>query len=187
MTDPLIHSRWRRLAIAALITVMFAVTIVITARAAGRSPGFAFVVNWLLMAWAISVGRYVRFRCPAGYYTVRSFEKGGRIYDYLGVRWYQRLLRPFLWKVNPRLLRSQRDGRKTVMDSTHDPDGGHLAIFIVIVFLTVRAAALGWWDSVAWLVLFNLLHNAYPVMSMRQIRARLAQRPRRWAAANESA
>jgi len=168
--------RWLRRAVAALLTVIFAVVLVKSVQSDGRSLGFAFGVNWLLMAWAIVVGRFILFRLPAGYYTRRRFERDGRIYDRLGVRWYQRSFRRFVWSVNLKLVRSQRDGRAQVMKSTFDPESGHLYIFLVIAGITLRAAVLGWWDSVAWLVLFNMLHNGYPVMSMRQIRARLEQR-----------
>jgi len=172
--------RWVRLAVAALLTVIFAVVFVKSVQSDGRSLGFAFGVNWLLMAWAIVVGRFVLFRFPAGYYRLRRFETDGRIYDRLGVRWYQRWFRRFVWSVNLSLVRSQRDGRAKVMESTYDPESGHLYIFLIIAGITLRAALLGWWDSVAWLVLFNALHNGYPVISMRQIRARLERRSLVW-------
>jgi hypothetical protein len=174
MSDHLVRApRWVRLAVAALFTVIFAVVLVKSVQSDGRSLGFAFGVNWLLMAWAIVVGRLVLFRFPSNYYRLRRFEKDGRIYDRLGVRWYQRSFRRFVWSVNLSLVRSQLDGRAKVMESTYDPESGHLYIFLIITGITLRAAALGWWDSVAWLLLFNLLHNGYPVMSMRQLRARL--------------
>jgi len=47
--------RWLRLAVAALLTVIFAVVLVKSVQSDGRSLGFAFGVNWLLMAWAIVV------------------------------------------------------------------------------------------------------------------------------------
>ena len=177
MSDHLVRApRWVRLAVAALLTVIFAVVLVKSVQSDGRSLGFSFGVNWLLMAWAIVVGRFVLFRFPAGYYRLRRFERDGRIYDRLGVRWYQRSFRRFVWSVNLSLVRSQLDGRAKVMESTHDPESGHLYIFLIVTGITLRAALLGWWDSVAWLVLFNVLHNGYPVMSMRQIRARLERR-----------
>jgi hypothetical protein len=101
MSDHLVRApRWARRTAAALFTVMFAVVLVKSVQSDGRSLGFAFGVNWLLMVWAIVVGRFVLFRLPAGYYTLRQFEKSGRIYDRLGVRWYQRWFRRFVWSVN---------------------------------------------------------------------------------------
>jgi hypothetical protein len=110
---------------------------------------------------------------PAHYYATRPFEKVGRLYDLLGVRWYRRALRPVLWSVNPALLRSQSAERETMIERTKDAETGHLFILLVITGITVWAFASGWWDAAGWLLLFNLLHNGYPVLSMRQLRARL--------------
>jgi len=60
-----------------------------------------------------------------------------------------------------------------MMSATYDPETGHLLILVVIIGITLWAAANRWWDAVAWLLLFNLLHHGYPVLSVRQIRARL--------------
>jgi Glycosyl-4,4'-diaponeurosporenoate acyltransferase len=180
------NARWSPVLSGTIITIGFAVIIVWSARSYGRTVGFAFGVNWILMAWAIWMGRVlesrnggwdgISCRLPASYYTTRPFEKGGRIYDYLGVRWYQRLLSRVLWFVNPALLRSQPGARQTMIRATQDPEAGHLLIFAVILGITLWALVSGWRDTVAWLLLFNLLHNGYPVLSVRQIRARLSRR-----------
>jgi hypothetical protein len=60
-----------------------------------------------------------------------------------------------------------------VIEGTKDAETGHLFIFLTITAITVWALASGWWDAAGWLLLFNLLHNGYPVLSMRQLRARL--------------
>ena len=184
MTDRPQHDvRWTPFVSAALITISFAIIVVWSARS-GRTVGFAFGVNWILAAWAISLGRVLQsrsgawdglsVRLPAWYYATRPFEKGGRIYDYLGVRWYQRLLRPVLWSVEPARLRS-RGVRQTMIRETQNPEAGHLLIFVVIVGITFWALVSGWWDTAAWLLLFNVLHNGYPVLSVRQLRARLSR------------
>jgi hypothetical protein len=169
-----------------LVTIGFALVLVWATQRYGRTVAFAFGINWVLIAWAIWLSRILEsqsgawdgltVRLPAAYYAMRPFEKGGRVYDYLGVRWYQRLLRPVLWSVNPALLRSQRSARLTLIRATHDPEAGHLVIFVLIFGITLWALACAWWDTAAWLLLFNLLHNGYPVLSLRQIRARLHRR-----------
>jgi hypothetical protein len=45
----------------------------------------------------------------------------------------------------------------------------------VITAITVWALASGWWETAGWLLFFNLLHNGYPVLSMRQLRTRLTR------------
>jgi hypothetical protein len=187
MTDRSHHDAgWAPFVSGTLITIGFAVVLIWGARTYGRTVGFAFGVNWILMAWTISLGRVLEsrsgawdglsVRLPASYYATRPFEKGGRVYDYLGVRWYQRLLRPVLWSVNPALLKSKRGARQTMIRATQDPEAGHLIIFVVIVGITLWTLVSGRWDTAAWLLLFNVLHNAYPVLSVRQVRARLHRR-----------
>jgi hypothetical protein len=60
-----------------------------------------------------------------------------------------------------------------MIEHTKDAETGHLFILLVITGITVWALASGWWGAAGWLLLFNLLHNGYPVLSMRQLRARL--------------
>ena len=172
--QPRHQAAWIRLLTGTVLTVTFAVAVVWGARAYGRSIVFAFGVNWVLMIWAIMfASNVVPLRLPARYYVTRRFEKGGRVYDLVGVRWYRRALRRVLWSVNPTLLRSQPAARETMIEHTKDAETGHLFILLVITGITVWALASGWWDAAGWLLLFNLLHNGYPVLSMRQLRARL--------------
>jgi hypothetical protein len=159
------------------LTVTFAVAVAWGAQAFGRSIVFAFAVNWVLMMWAIMfASSVVRLRLPAKYYVTRPVEKGGRAYDLLGVYWYRRALRRVLWSVNPTLLRSQPAARETMIENTKDAETGHLFILVAIAGITLWAISSGWWDAAGWLLFFNLLHNGYPVLSMRQLRARLNSR-----------
>lgn len=173
MTDEVQIGAGSRFVKGTLVTIAVALMVVWTARSYGRSLVFAFGVNWLLIVWSHPSFGVFPLRLPAGYYATRPFERTGRVYDRLGVRLYQRLLRPVLWSVDPALLRSRQDARRTMIQATYDPETGHLIILAVIMGITLWAAANRWWDTVAWLMLFNILHNGYPVLSMRQIRARL--------------
>ena len=172
--QPRHQAAWIRWLTGTTLTVTFAVALVWGARAYGRSMVFAFGVNWVLMMWAIMfASNVVPLRLPAPYYATRRFEKAGRVYDLLGVRWYRRALRRVLWSASPALLRSQPAARETMIERTKDAETGHLFILLAITGITVWALASGWWDTAGWLLLFNLLHNGYPVVSMRQLRARL--------------
>lgn len=177
MADQTRHkAAWTRLLTGTALIVSFAVTLVWGVRAYGRSIVFAFGINWVLILWAILfASNVVRLRLPAQYYATRPFEKVGRVYDLLGVRWYRRALRPVLWSVSPTLLRAQPSGRETMIEGTKDAETGHLFILVVITAIAVWALTSGWWDTAGWLLFFNLLHNGYPVLSMRQLRARLTR------------
>jgi hypothetical protein len=174
MADQTRHQAWARVLTGTALIISFAVTLVWGTRAYGRSIVFAFAINWVLILWAILfASTVVRLRLPAQYYATRPFEKVRRVYALLGVRWYRRTLRPLLWSVNPTLLRSHPSARETMIEGTNDAETGHLFILVVITAITIWALASGWWDTAGWLLFFNLLHNGYPVLSMRQLRARL--------------
>jgi len=58
-----------------------------------------------------------------------------------------------------------------MIERTRDAETGHFFILLVITGITVWALTSGWWDAAGRLLLFNLLHNGYPVLWMRQLRA----------------
>jgi hypothetical protein len=65
MTDRSQHdTRWA-FASGTLITISFAIVVVWSARSYGQTVGFAFGVNWILMAWAIALGRVLQSRSGA--------------------------------------------------------------------------------------------------------------------------
>jgi hypothetical protein len=178
---------WIRILFGTLVTIAFVAIVVWTVRAYGRSALFAFGVNWLLGAWAFAVAQFVPLRLPGRYYRLGPFEQAGRLYDRVGVRRYRRWLRRFLWTVDPALLRSRPGAREYMIDAAQGAEAGHLIILVLIGGITAWAAARGWWETVPWLVVFNLLHNGYPVLSMRQFRARLERRSRALAGTAPSA
>ncbi len=46
-------------------------------------------------------------------------------------------------------------------------------IFLVVAAVAADAMRKGWWDTAGWLSLFNVLLNAYPVLSLRYVRVRV--------------
>ena len=136
---------------------------------------FAVAVNFGLMAFAFALDLVVPLRLTPAYYAVFPFERGGLIYERLGVRGFQRFLRavrvhgpaPF-----PRYM-PRAGGLDRLVADTYGAETGHALIFLVIVVVAIDAATRGWWDTALWLTLFNVLLNAYPVFSMRHVRARI--------------
>jgi hypothetical protein len=57
------------------------------------SIAFAFFVNLGLMGFAFAVALVLPLRLWPAYYCTFAFEQGGRLYDRVGVRWFQRGLR----------------------------------------------------------------------------------------------
>ena len=138
-----------------------------------RSIAFAFAINWALMGLAFVLWLVVPIRFGSEYYRIHDFERSGYLYKCLGVRVFQRFLRRSgLLYPSLRYARGPSAGA-TLAAATYGPETAHLLIFVVLGATAADAAWRGWWDTAGWLVLFNILHNAYPVLSLRYIRVRL--------------
>jgi hypothetical protein len=150
-------------------------SLVWTLSIARRSLAFAFWINWALMGAAFVVWTLVPIRFRRGYYRVHEFERHGAFYAVVGVRVFQRLLRASRFHGAAPLPR-YRPGpaaRETLIAETYNSETAHFIIFAVLAIVAANLAWRGWWDTAAWLSAFNVLFNAYPVMSMRHIRARV--------------
>jgi hypothetical protein len=106
------------------------------------------------------------------YYRVHAFERSGRVYERLGVGHFQRFLRRVGF-VNPWLrCRPGPSAGATLVAATEGSETAHLLIFIMLALVSGIFVRRGWWDTAGWLFLFNIVLNAYPVLSLRSVRAR---------------
>jgi len=144
-------------------------------------PGilFALSVNCGLMGFAFVAGLVVPLGvAPAfssSYYSVFPFEHGGRVYERLGVRAFQRFLRRIRFH-GPQPVphyRPREGGLGRLVSDTYGPETAHGVIFLIVLVIAIDAVRRGWWETALWLTLFNVLLNAYPVFSMRHVRARI--------------
>ena len=153
--------------------VLLAVAVVAIAwgiEMARRSVAFALLVNVAYMGVAYLLWMLLPLRFPDGYYHVLPFERSGRLHDALGIRGFQRVLR----RPSLRLNTKEPDAPVRLAAATIGPETAHALIFVVVTVLAVDTALRrGWWDTAAWLLLFNVLLNAYPVLSLRAVRARM--------------
>lgn len=137
-----------------------------------RSVVFAFWINWALMGLAFMVWLMVPVRLGRSYYRVHAFERSGLLYQRLGVRQFQRFLRRSGF-VGRWLRYRPGPGASTILvAATEGSETAHLLIFIVLAVVSAVFVGRGWWDTAGWLLLFNIVHNAYPVLSLRSVRAR---------------
>ena len=142
-----------------------------------RSPAFALFLNWMVMSWWAILGGTLKWSLPLSphYFNIRGWESTGRVYRLLGIGLFKRLLvRGPLAALNP-AIRSQ-GGRRSLSELTEkmcEAEAGHVLIFVVMLLFVFSAALQGWWGSVFWLLLFNMLLNLYPIMLQRYNRARI--------------
>ena len=85
---------FKKLVMFALATIAAVYLILWSLDAFGfRCPVFALLLNWLAMSWVAIAGQAVHFSLPQGYYSIKTFERTGQLYERMGVRWFKRLVR----------------------------------------------------------------------------------------------
>ncbi len=145
-----------------------------------RSAWFAFLVVWLPMVWLGTISRLVTPRLPARFHTLRAFERGGRVYELLGVRVVKRLLRRGpMAAFNPglHLPTEPTPERIALLDQRmRDAEASHTILLVATLVVVAHAALRGWWAAAGLTLLFDVLLNGYPVMLQRYNRVLLHRR-----------
>lgn len=170
-----------KIAVVAASSLAFGSLLILLAHACGpRSAGFAFLLVWLNMCWITLVSCAFPLRLPAAYYNLRPGERDGRRYEKVGVLVAKRVLRRGPMQIfNPDLrLPTIRDPQSLAkLDrAMRSAETNHVVMFLVVLLAIAHAIVRGWWDAAAWILLFNILINGYPVMLQRYNRARLTSR-----------
>ncbi len=142
-----------------------------------QSIAFAFLANWLMMAWIAILGQTLVFTYPPRYFTIKPFERDGRIYEMAGVRVFKKLVRRGPLSIFSPTLRfkSGKSALPMLEQEMRKAEAGHLTIFLVILLFAGMAMVRGWFSSAGWLLLFSILLNGYPIMLQRYNRIRLYQ------------
>ena len=135
------------------------------------SPITAIIVNWFVMAWMAMVALSIRLPLPSRYYDIKACENGGRIYEHLGVRFFKKLVRRGPLSIFSRTVRLPKDDTTAALRQLDQKMRRAEAIY-VFSFLAIwpficYSALRKWSDAVGWLLLFNLMLNAYPIMLQR--------------------
>ena len=134
------------------------------------------------MAWGAAWYFLLDFQLPDAYHRPRAFEESGRVYERLGVLLFRKLVRRGpIHAMAPSLRYSgRRDSLSALEHETRTTEAAHVLAFLVALSLPAYAAYRGWPDAAAWLLLFNVLMNVYPVILQRYNRVRLEQLLRKW-------
>ncbi|MBV9788916.1 MAG: hypothetical protein JOZ51_12115 [Chloroflexi bacterium] len=129
------------------------------------------------MTWLVVAGQFFHFALPPRYYAIHSFERDGRVYERVGIRWFKGLMqREPLSRLNPVLrLASDRtlSALRRLDREMRKAETSHVYIFVLMLCLMVYALLRQWLDALLWVFVFNLIFNGYPIMLQRYNRARL--------------
>lgn len=141
---------------------------------AGQAWRNAWYVPYLLSlsAWFL----------PAAWLDVQHWERGGRLYEALGARWFKRfmiggdVMNRHVRRSEPSYrihagpaARAELERQSVVSEKVHT------IMLLCALWPAVFGAAAGWWAYAALISAANVLVNLYPIMVQRYTRARLAK------------
>lgn len=140
-----------------------------TARFSGVSSfGFAWVINFSLMAWYTYLNSIIKFSLRSSYFKSREWEKRFPVYRYLGVNYFKKFLVLIGWekitrKENP--ITRDKTVLKTLAYNSRSSEFGHTIIAVILFILSIGVA-----NTIAeakWLLITNVILNIYPVILQR--------------------
>ena len=144
-----------------------------------RAPLFAFLANWVAMSWVAFSGQFIRIPLPPEYYAPHRFERGGRIYELMGIRLFKKLVRRGPLAVFSPTLRFPREkvaeALLALASEMCKAESGHVLILAIILVAAAYFALRTWFDAAAWLLLFSIPINVYPIMLQRYNRIKLQE------------
>jgi hypothetical protein len=157
------------------IPVATAVALAVSALLFGpRGPLVALMLNAFLVSEIAGFSQVYAFPMPRGYFRPRRIERPW-IYELLGIKAFKWLMRSRAYRrINPDFrLSGGRSGLAVLMGSMQSAEAAHAIMFVTATVFAGAALVGRWFDLAGWLMLFNVLFNAYPVMLQRYNRMRL--------------
>ncbi|UPK72433.1 hypothetical protein [Chitinophaga filiformis] len=143
-----------------------------------KMDGFAFAwaLNFLLMLVVSAFTEALKSKLTASCYDEKGWERKGKIYEYLGINFFRKLL---VWTGWEKVIRkSYPIGNNTqsltkLYYQTKKSELDHVIILpIVLGFNVFVAIKFGMLKSM-WLLILNILLNLYPVFLQRYNRPRI--------------
>ena len=97
------------------------------------------------------------------------------MYEAVGIRTFKRLMCSRIYRaVNPHFgLRDGRRGLPALAERMESAEAAHALLFGMVSVIAGAALLVGWVSAAAWITVFNVPFNGYPVMLQRYNRLRL--------------
>jgi signal transduction histidine kinase len=140
------------------------------------SFSFAWALNFLLMFCAFAFTGGLKIQYASSYYDEKEWENKGKVYEYLGVNLFRKLLVLIGWE---KVIRKATPISKSAEDlanlchQTRKSELGHAIIFIVVLGFTIFVAFRYGIEKSIWLLTLNVIFNLYPVFLQRYNRPRI--------------
>jgi hypothetical protein len=143
-----------------------------------RMDGFSFswILNFMLMLFVTFFTGALKSQFTSSYFDKKEWERGGKIYEHIGINFFRKLLVWIGWeKVIRKSYPIDKNNRTLVNlhDQTKKSELDHLIIFLIVLGFNIFVAfKFGVLKSV-WLLVLNVLFNLYPIFLQRYNRPRI--------------
>ena len=146
----------------------------------GNAFVHAALVNLAVVGWSSFVLPLRGLPRLEGFFTLRAWERNGRLYRALGVPLFRALVRRGpLSRFNRALPAAWHSGDAERMErETRAAEAGHGIAFGIVLALAVLSLARGDTERAAWLAALDVPMNLYPVLLQRDHRLWLEERRR---------
>jgi hypothetical protein len=137
---------------------------------------FAWTLNFMLMMAVLSSTQTFPPRLTSTYYHAKSWEAEGKIYQWIGVDGFRKILVWIGWeKLNKasKPVKKNLDALKHLEHGTRQSEFGHLIIFAIVLAVACLVGVRYGFRQSLWLHGLNILLNIYPVAVQRYNRPRL--------------
>nr|WP_315484333.1 hypothetical protein [uncultured Undibacterium sp.] len=137
---------------------------------------FAWALNFLLMMWVSAFVEVANSPMTSAYYNEKGWERKGKIYTYLGVNLFRKLLVLVGWEKLTRKTSPIEKNTQALLHLHHQTkksELGHLIILIIVLGFTLFVAVKLSMMQSLWLMILNVLLNLYPVILQRYNRPRI--------------
>ena len=140
------------------------------------SLSYSITLNFLMMIWISIVESLLKPALKSPHFNSYPIEREGRVYKYLGVDFYRKLLLFSGWEK----IRKKETPISKSLDlllyyeyKTRASEFGHGIIAIIIVFITIYVYIEYSFKETIWLIVLNILMNIYPIIVQRYNRPRV--------------
>ena len=136
---------------------------------------FAWVLNLMLMMVTLAVMQALRPALASTYYDSKTWEAEGRMYKWIGIDTFRRLLVLIGWeRFNKHSVRVNRKAEaiQHLEYTSRQSALGHIIIFVIVLGIAIIVAYVYGIRASMWLMSLNILLNAYPMMLQRYNRPR---------------
>lgn len=158
-----------------VVAAAFAISLALFRRAIGvTSPWFGLIIMLDFLGLVAFARRLFLLKLPDFLRKEREWEAKGNLYKALRVPVFGALLRRTpLRRLNPLVYLKKHPDPSIVQAQIESAEAAHLLAAVLILPYIAYACVQGWWSAVVWLMVVQVGFNAYPILHLRWVRARI--------------